>query len=94
MGSYLCLLTPLNWEEQWASPVMERTLRLRRVLLLPPATGRRAQDTASVSLPLSASSTSPVGQDLVGAIGQALVLRPILVCSQASSLEMAPTVNV
>ena len=58
MGSYLCLLTPLNWEEQLASPVMERTLRLRRVLLLPPAVGRRAHDTASVSLPLSASSST------------------------------------
>lgn len=58
MRPHLCLLTPLNWEEQLASPVMDRTLRLRRLLFLPPAVARRAQDTASVSLPLSASSTS------------------------------------
>ncbi len=54
----LCLLTPLNWEEQVASPVEVRTRRRRLVLALDPVTGRRAHDMASVSLPLSAASAS------------------------------------
>ena len=54
----LCLLTPLNWEEQVASPVEVRTRRRRLVLPLEPVTGRRAHDIASVSLPLSAASAS------------------------------------
>ena len=54
----LCLLTPLNWEEQVASPVEVRTRRRRLVLALDPVTGRRAHDIASVSLPLSAASAS------------------------------------
>ncbi len=54
----LCLLTPLNWEEQVASPVEVRTRRRLLVLALDPVTGLRAHDIASVSLPLSAASAS------------------------------------
>ena len=72
----LCLLTPLNWEEQVASPVEVRTRRRRLVLVLEPVTGRRAQDIASVSLPLSAASASS----------------PALAIAQACKAEAAQTV--
>ncbi len=55
----LCLLTPRNWEEQVASPVLVRTRRRLLVLALDPPVGLLAQDMASVSLPLSAASGSP-----------------------------------
>ena len=54
----LCLLTPLNWEEQVASPLLARTRRLRRVQLLPPATGRLAQPHLPDQHPLALLDSS------------------------------------
>lgn len=64
---YLCLLTPLNCEEQVVSPVGKRGLRLFLVPLrgadtLPALDGRLLHIKASVSLQLSSSMGSSAGQ--------------------------------